>query len=365
MTGYGPLTEVWFDMGHPTKPQSQHFARVVHQYQPNCMVSGRVWNSEGDFDEMGDDEIPDYILDQPWESPASIFQETWGYRSWQKRTDLQEKIHEHILRLVKVVSRGGNYILNIGPEGDGSVVPYEADVLRGLGAWLKQNGDAVYGTYPQPFRKLDFGYATVQKNRLFLFVEKPPADRKLILPGMRNRISKAYLLGDRKVTLAVSDTPSGDPAISFPKETTFLPVVAVEFDGPLMVLQGRRVQAGTDGAIHLQPEQADRFFNSNGEGYYDASTLRKLQWVFSTGAAGHYELRLDSKQSKISRALDLTVDGQTFSPVVYGENPQTIVGRVELNAGKDIVVTIQPGKPAERGAILDVEMRQLIFKPVP
>jgi alpha-L-fucosidase len=129
MTHYGPLTEIWFDMGHPTKLQSEHFANVVHQYQPNCLVSGRVWNSQGDFLEMGDDEIPDYILDEPWESPASIFKETWGYRSWQERTDLEQKQKEHILRLVKVVSHGGNYILNIGPRGDGSVVRYEADVL--------------------------------------------------------------------------------------------------------------------------------------------------------------------------------------------------------------------------------------------
>ena len=64
---------------------------TVHDYQPQCMVSGRVWNSEGDFAEMGDDEIPDFIQDEPWESPASIFPETWGYRSWQKRTDLDQE----------------------------------------------------------------------------------------------------------------------------------------------------------------------------------------------------------------------------------------------------------------------------------
>ena len=97
------------------------------------MISGRVWNNQGDFRETGDDEIPDYVVDDPWESPASIYAETWGYRSWQKRVPLDDKIHEQILRLVKVVSRGGNYILNIGPKGDGSVVDYEANVLRGAG----------------------------------------------------------------------------------------------------------------------------------------------------------------------------------------------------------------------------------------
>jgi len=231
MTGYGPLSEIWFDMGHPTKLQSKRFAETVHKYQPETLVSGRVWNNEGDFMEMGDDEIPDYILDEPWESPASIYKETWGYRSWLQRTGLEDKIHEHIQRLVAVVSHGGNYILNIGPKGDGSIVDFEAAVLRGTGEWLKRNGEAIYGTQPQPFRKLDFGYATVRGSRLFLFVEHVPADRQLKLPGMRNRIQSAYLLGDsQRNPLAFRDEPAGK-FIAAPVTGLFLPVVVVEFDG--------------------------------------------------------------------------------------------------------------------------------------
>jgi alpha-L-fucosidase len=364
MTGYGPLTEIWFDMGHPTKLQSRHFAGVVHRYQPNCMVSGRVWNSQGDFLEMGDDEIPDYILDEPWESPASIFKETWGYRSWQKRTGLQEKINEHIERLVKVVSRGGNYILNIGPKGDGGIVPYEADVLRGVGAWLKRNGEAIYETQPQPFRKLDFGYATVKENRLFLFVENPPANGKLVLPGMQNQITKAYSLDAPDASLAVTKAPSADPAIQFPRRTDFLPVVAVDFEGPLNVRQGPTLQPGPNGAIILRADHADHFFNSNGEGYYDSPTLRKQQWIFSLTRHGSYQIRLDSKPGKSSRALDVIVNQTKLSAIVYGQTPQTIVGEAELKPGADITLTVEPAAPAERGAILDIGLEQVILKPV-
>ena len=69
VTNYGPLSEIWFDMGHSTALQSRRFADTVHQIQPQCLISGRVWNSEGDFSETGDDDIPEYITDEPWESP--------------------------------------------------------------------------------------------------------------------------------------------------------------------------------------------------------------------------------------------------------------------------------------------------------
>jgi alpha-L-fucosidase len=365
MTQYGPLSEIWFDMGHPTKLQSQNFADIVHRYQPNCLVSGRVWNAQGDFLEMGDDEIPEYILDEPWESPASIFKETWGYRSWQKRASLQEKQQEHILRLVKVVSHGGNYILNIGPTGEGSVVPYESDVLRGVGAWLETNGAAIYGTQPQPFRKLDFGYATVKGNRLFLFVEKAAPDGNLALSGMRSSISKAYLLSHPKLQLTVKRNSAGDPVLALPHRDEFLSVVAVDFVGPLNVRQGPVLQAESDGTFVLRRDQAEHFMNLNGEGYYDAPTLRKQRWVFSVPRSGRFDLELGVGMGHLSRILELTVNGKPFSVTAYaGEKHPANLGEVELSADQDNVITVERGSPAERGAILDLDVEKIVLRPL-
>jgi alpha-L-fucosidase len=364
MTGYGPLSEIWFDMGHPTKLQSKRFAETVHKYQPETMVSGRVWNNEGDFMEMGDDEIPDYILDEPWESPASIYKETWGYRSWLQRTGLEDKIHEHIQRLVAVVSRGGNYILNVGPNGDGSIVDFEAAVLRGTGEWLKRNGEAIYGTQPQPFRKLDFGYATVRGSRLFLFVEHVPADRQLKLPGMRNRIQSAYLLGDsQRNPLAFRDEPAGK-LIAAPVTRRFLPVVVVEFDGELDVRQPA-VSPDARGTVTLPAEAADRFYNANGEGYYDPATLRKERWTFTVNRTGRYRVEVAYKPGKFSRLLDIEVNGKLIQASLYGnEKSPTAAGVVELTSSKDIVLTVAPASPSERGAALDVELASISLVPL-
>ncbi|MEL7599907.1 MAG: alpha-L-fucosidase [Proteiniphilum sp.] len=139
MTRYGDISEIWFDMGSLTPEQSKGLYELVNRLQPQCMVSGRLGNDFVDFAVMADNEYPDYQLGVPWQTAASMFDETWGYRSWQDRGSVEEKVNEKIASLIRVVGTGGHYLLNIGPRGDGSVVEFERDVLRGIGAWLKVN----------------------------------------------------------------------------------------------------------------------------------------------------------------------------------------------------------------------------------
>jgi alpha-L-fucosidase len=267
--------------------------------------------------------------------------------------------------LVSVVSRGGNYILNIGPKGDGSIVEFEAAVLRGTGEWLKRNREAIYGTEPQPFRKLDFGYATVKDDRLFLFVEKAPSDGELKLPGMQNHLRRAYLLGDSEQRpLVTRDEPFGKSVQAPAADGQFLPVVVAEFDGPLKVQQNA-LRPDSDGRIVLTPESADRFYNRNNEGYYDPATVRKERWYVAIDHPGAYRVEVTYKPGKFSRLLDITVDGRPMPVLLYGDaRPPSKGGTVELKPGKDIEVTAAPGSPAERGAFLDVSLESISLIPV-
>ena len=197
LTNYGPISELWFDMGSNQPEQSKELYELVHKLQPDCMVSGRLGNGWYDFAVMADNKYPEGALQAPWQSAASMFDETWSYRSWQKRGDKHEKAMEKLRSLINVVSHGGNFLLNIGPRGDGSVVEFESDVLKEIGAWLKENGEAIYGTEASPFRE-DFawGKSTRKANKLYLILSgKYPTNGtiELNLPGYKLQDSKGIL----------------------------------------------------------------------------------------------------------------------------------------------------------------------------
>jgi alpha-L-fucosidase len=374
MTGYGPMSEIWFDMGNPTLAQSRFFAGTVHGIQPECMVSGRVFNHQGDFAVMGDNRIPRIILDEPWQTPASIYGDTWGYRSWQERQDLPGKIDEHILKLAEVAARGGNYLLNIGPRGDGSIVEFEAAVLRGVGAWLDKNGEAIYGARPQPFRQLDFGYATVKGSRLYLLVRNWPADGWLRLPGLKNKIRSAWYLSDRRRTPLHTDvraeSAGGAPAIRVAQHvenapvTPPLTVVIADLEGAPDVTPPV-IRPDAAGAITLTAAQADTWYNYNGGGYYDPPTVYKRAWHFAITRKGRYRVEIFYNQVEPGANIELVVDRRTIVGQIdrsKGSGSVTI-GTVDLTPKDAIPLRIAPS-PYNRGVRLGLDVDHITLTPV-
>jgi alpha-L-fucosidase len=134
---------------------------IVGKLQPATLIDGRL-GIKGDYVSTGDNVIPSLARDDDWETPATV-NHTWGFR----RDDEDWKSPGEILfKLMDIVSKGGNYLLNVGPDADGVIPTACADNLRAVGRWLKVYGEAVYGAGRSPFGE-EFGeFSVTQKDRM-------------------------------------------------------------------------------------------------------------------------------------------------------------------------------------------------------
>jgi alpha-L-fucosidase len=213
LTGYGPVCLIWFDTPRMmNKERSGRFIDILHSLQPACLIDGRL-GTQGDYRSMGDNRIPDTVVTGDWEVPATL-NKTWGY----KKDDNEWKTPEELtFKLVDIVSKGGNYLLNVGPTSEGLVPQPSQDNLRAVGRWLKVNGESIYGAGPSPFGP-EFGKpnpdtskkdsrgnrlfdaktdwrCTTKPGKIFIHVIKwTPGSFEL--PAINGKIGKAYLLGD-------------------------------------------------------------------------------------------------------------------------------------------------------------------------
>jgi alpha-L-fucosidase len=227
LTGYGPLGILWFDGEWEktwTHEQGMDLYNYVRSFQPKIIINNRVGKGRAGMTGMdkGGERVGDYGTPEQeipatgfgpgvdWESCMTM-NETWGY----KNQDHQWKSAETLVRnLIDCASKGGNYLLNVGPTGEGLIPNASVERLAEIGKWMKVNSDSIYGTGASPFSKLTWGRCTKKITpkgaTLYLHVFTWPEDGKLVVPGLRNKVNAAYLLADsRKRKLEAESTKAG------------------------------------------------------------------------------------------------------------------------------------------------------------
>lgn len=152
MTQYPGMKMLWYDMPYRLKEEeSFEFYKIPYEIQPQILINERVGFDFGDYTIPGDNTIPEAYahLTKPWET-VGTFNNSWGYNSY----DNDWKSPEEVLYwLVEIVSKGGNYMLNIGPTGKGEVPAPSVNSLQTIGRWLAVNGEAIYDTQPWKIAK--------------------------------------------------------------------------------------------------------------------------------------------------------------------------------------------------------------------
>lgn len=191
LSNYGPLGIVWFDTpGGMTKAQTQDFVNELRRLQPQSLFSSRVGQGLGDYKDFGDSEVPPVPIEGAWES-IYTHNDSWGYI----QHDMNFKSPEQIIRLLaNVASKGGNLMLNIGPDGAGNIPYYSAKYLRAVGEWLQENGESIYASTAGFIPAQPWGVTTAKSGKLFLQVLNPPLNDTVLVPGFANQITKIYTL---------------------------------------------------------------------------------------------------------------------------------------------------------------------------
>jgi alpha-L-fucosidase len=247
LTGYAPVALVWFDTPRMMNAErSQRFTDIVRELSPKTLIDGRL-GAAGDYVTTGDNVIPGQVQATAWEVPATL-NHTWGYRTddhdWKSPGDVTFK-------LVDIVSKGGNYLLNVGPMADGVIPQPSQDVLRAVGRWLKLNGEAVYGAGPTPWgdelgEPSSKGAKDLRGNALFLarnewrvttkpgklyftFFTEPRVPFEL--PPMKNAVKRAYRLADAQPVEVKVEEGRPRLVIERPILDPTATVVVVEIEG--------------------------------------------------------------------------------------------------------------------------------------
>lgn len=221
LTNYGPISMVFFDTPElTTRKQSIDLELFIKQIQPDCIINTRVGNDIGDIVEMGDNVIPSQKSKKPWECPATMA-ESWGYsvldtdEYWKSSKELIEK-------LVEIRSKGGNYLLNIGPDELGRVPELATSRLDDITKWMNVNAEAVYGVQPTKGKNGIYnGYMAQKGDCTYLYVKPNEQETQLVYIDPTKVDSVTMLTPDGEKPMDYHAAYGNGICISIPSELPF------------------------------------------------------------------------------------------------------------------------------------------------
>lgn len=196
-TKYGDIELIWFDTPGSLAPEySRELVDIVRKNQPNALVSSRVGNGMGDYETLGDMEVPTVNHEGRWEG-IDVTQVGWGF----SKADHRFKTPEYIVQtLFSTIARGGTFMMNVGPTKEGLIPEEAADALRKAGEWVHRHPRAVYKAQASPWgHALAWGDAVLNGGKLYLTVYDYPRTGSLYVPGVRNAVKSVRLDNGKKL----------------------------------------------------------------------------------------------------------------------------------------------------------------------
>ncbi len=374
LSNYGPVAVLWWDTPTGMNKERASMLLPLIKLQPGIIINNRLG---GGF--AGDTETPEQFIPatgfggRDWETCMTM-NNTWGYKSYD---DNWKPVEVLIRNLVDIASKGGNYLLNVGPTSEGLIPQPSVERLRAVGQWMKTNGEAIYGSSASPFRRLPWGRCTRKveggQTTLYLHVFNWPADGKLLVPGLKNEIVGAWLLVDADKTRLGAQQVADGTVISLPAAAPDLicTVVVARIQGEPEIAASTIVQ-DLDGSLRLLAEEA---VCHGGQVKFESGAQRDcvgfwldpsdwVEWQFNATKPGKYRLQAEIA-SLGAGSFEVSLGGQKVKVAApntgdYGKFRRTNLGTLEITAAGKTSLAVKPVREGWQ----PINLKTVTFQPV-